>query len=64
MPPNELPQYRLSPAARRDLEEIWLYSAEKWSVDQAERYTDALEEAFDRLSLSPKPLAKHLFTYK
>ena len=34
---NPLP-YTLSKKAVSDLEEIWLYPVEKWSVDQADRY--------------------------
>jgi plasmid stabilization system protein ParE len=35
-------EYRLSPAAERDLESIWTYTREEWGVEQAERYTDLL----------------------
>jgi toxin ParE1/3/4 len=34
--------YRLSPAARADLDAIWDHTAHKWSVGQAETYTRAL----------------------
>lgn len=27
--------YRLSPAAEQDLEEIWIYTAHKWSAQQS-----------------------------
>jgi toxin ParE1/3/4 len=30
-------EYRLSPAAERDLEVIWKYTRAEWDVDQAER---------------------------
>jgi len=30
--------YVISKKAVSDLEEIWLYTAEKWSIDQADRY--------------------------
>ena len=53
MPPGDLTQYKLTPAAKRDLENIWVYSAEMWSVDQAESYTHVLQEAFGRLLASP-----------
>jgi toxin ParE1/3/4 len=33
-------EYRLSPAAERDLEGIWKYTRREWGLDQAERYTD------------------------
>lgn len=51
---NNLTQYRLTPAAQDDLEEIWLYSAQTWPIDQADRYTDALEETFSRLLSIPE----------
>ncbi len=35
----------LSLAARADLDEIWDYTANRWSVDQAERYVRAIVEA-------------------
>jgi toxin ParE1/3/4 len=42
--------YRLSDRAEADLGEIWDYSAEKWGVDQADRYIDALMSRFRWLS--------------
>ena len=30
--------YRISKKAISDLEEIWFYTVEKWSVEQADRY--------------------------
>ena len=44
----------LSEEARGDLGSIWLYGAETWSPEQAERYYDALLDAFDRLAEFPK----------
>ncbi len=38
-------RYRLSPAAERDMAEIWLYSARKWGMDRADGYIHALTEA-------------------
>lgn len=32
-----------SPAAAADLNSIWNYTAEDWGVDQADRYTDDIE---------------------
>lgn len=57
-----MPEYRLSPAAERDLEAIWTYTAERWGLDQAERYTDLLTEAFAELAQSPKtaPTCDHI----
>jgi toxin ParE1/3/4 len=42
--------FRVSPAARGDLEEIWNYTASRWGEEQAERYTRALAEACQDLA--------------
>lgn len=47
-------EYRLSPAALRDLEGIWQYTFEKWGADQAHQYTDDLVAAFSQLARSPQ----------
>ena len=47
-------EYRLSPAAERDLELIWTYTVRQWGVEQAGRYLDFLVAAFDKLADSPK----------
>ena len=38
--------YHLSRLATADLEEIWLYSSETWSEEQADRYQNDLVQAF------------------
>jgi toxin ParE1/3/4 len=38
---NPLP-YVISKSAVLDLEEIWLFTAEKWSIEQADRYYSLL----------------------
>lgn len=38
-------EYRLSPAARRDLEDIFDYTAAEWGVSQAFYYIDLIEAA-------------------
>ncbi|AZE99516.1 putative plasmid stabilization protein ParE [Pseudomonas orientalis] len=47
-------EYRLAPAAERDLEVIWAYTVQQWSVEQAHRYIDLLTTAFAALAQSPK----------
>jgi len=42
--------YRLSPRAVSDLEQIWFYTAQNWSMDQADAYVGALISAFDDLA--------------
>ena len=46
-------EYRLAPAAERDLENIWRYTLDQWGLDQADRYTDLLVGAFEALAQSP-----------
>ena len=47
-------EYRLSPAAERDLAGIWKYTHREWGLEQADRYTDLLTAAFEVLAESPK----------
>lgn len=42
--------YLLSPRAEADLEEIWHYTTERWSIEQAESYTNDIFDTFERLS--------------
>src|SRR3954469_15026609 len=42
--------YGLSPLAERDLEEIWLYTFENWSADQADRYHNQIMAAIEGLA--------------
>ena len=37
-------QFRLAPAAQRDLTDIWLYTADNWGVDQADFYDQQIED--------------------
>lgn len=37
-----------------DLEDIWLYTLETWSLEQADRYYDLLIKEIDFLSKKPK----------
>jgi toxin ParE1/3/4 len=57
-------EYRLTPAAERDLEAIWTYTFQKWGPDQANRYTDIMTTAFADLARSPKsaPPCDHIRT--
>ncbi|MQT13368.1 type II toxin-antitoxin system RelE/ParE family toxin [Segnochrobactrum spirostomi] len=43
-----------SPAAAADLEHIWDYSAARWGVDQADRYTDEIRDACRDLASGDK----------
>ena len=47
-------EYRLSPAALRDIDAIWNYTAQNWSVAQAETYIRGLTDDMDLLVQNPK----------
>ncbi|QQR88064.1 MAG: type II toxin-antitoxin system RelE/ParE family toxin [Flavobacteriales bacterium] len=40
---------KVSRAAAEDLEGIWNYTVEHWSVEQADRYLHLILDAFDRV---------------
>lgn len=42
-------RYVLSRAAQRDLDEIWDYTADRWSPAQADRYIDHISDACEKL---------------
>ncbi len=44
----------LDRAAESDLIEIWVYTFENWSAEQADRYLDTLNEAIGALALHPE----------
>lgn len=46
--------YRLSPLAEADLEEIWLYTVEHWSTEQADTYHLDLVATFEGLAAGTK----------
>jgi len=45
--------YKLSKEAQNDLEHIWLYTLENWSIDQADRYLNLLIDEMEYLCLKP-----------
>lgn len=47
-------RYRLSPRALADLEDIWSYTAARWSPEQAESYHAAIIAAFEGLAAGRK----------
>lgn len=47
-------QYRLSPLAEADLENIWNYTFETWSWEQAERYHGELISTLEGLAAGRK----------
>lgn len=42
--------YILSPAAQADIDRIWDYTADNWSIPQADRYTRQIREACASIS--------------
>jgi plasmid stabilization system protein ParE len=45
--------YVISKEAESDLEKIWLYTFENWSIEQADRYLNLLLNEFEYLCLKP-----------
>ena len=69
---------RLLAVARRDMREIWTYTADTWGESQADRYTSGLERSFQTIASMPGigrehrefsppvrifPSAEHLIVY-
>lgn len=52
--PQNMPEFRLTPKAEKDLESIWLYSLEQWGIGQADSYTDHFFTTFEELAMSSK----------
>ena len=44
------PVFVISKKAISDLEEIWLYTLEKWSIDQADRYYNLIFDEINYIS--------------
>lgn len=44
---------KVSQAAADDLEDIWSYTVEHWSEEQADRYLSMILDAFDSIVLDP-----------
>jgi toxin ParE1/3/4 len=76
---SELAGYRHTPKAEADLEDIWLYTAQTWSPDQADIYIDSLTQTIETLVAMPTiarlrdefdppvrihPAAEHLIIYR
>ncbi|MBU0464031.1 MAG: type II toxin-antitoxin system RelE/ParE family toxin, partial [Proteobacteria bacterium] len=49
-----MPNYRLTPAAKSDLLEIWNYTVEIWGEKQAEKYLLDIEVKLEQLAVNPK----------
>ena len=51
--------YRLTPAALQDLEHIWRYSAERWTVEHADLNVDQLVGLLENLAATPAMAREH-----
>lgn len=49
-----MPEYYLSKKAISDIKNIWNYTCEKWSENQADKYYQMLIESFNEVSRNPK----------
>ena len=45
--------YKLSVEAEKDLQNIWLYTFENWSREQANRYVDLILDEIEYLCVKP-----------
>ncbi|GGF26391.1 type II toxin-antitoxin system RelE/ParE family toxin [Flavobacterium limi] len=45
--------YKISKEASYDLEKIWLYTFENWSIEQADRYLSLVFDEIEYLCLKP-----------
>ena len=45
--------FRLTPAAQRDLSEIWDFTQNRWDVVQAEEYIAEIRDAIERVAKDP-----------
>ncbi len=46
--------YKISKQAEIDLENIWLYTFEEWSLEQADYYFDLIMDEIEYISKNPK----------
>lgn len=46
--------YKISVKAAEDIEHIWLYTLEHWSVEQADRYVDLILDEIEYLADNPE----------
>jgi len=46
-------EYKISQEANRDIENIWLYTFENWSTEQADRYFNLLLDEIEYIAKNP-----------
>ena len=47
-------KYSISKEALNDLERIWLYTFENWSIEQADRYFNLIMDEIEYITENPK----------
>jgi len=47
-------KYKISQEASQDIENIWLYTLESWSIEQADRYFNLIMDEIEYLAENPK----------
>jgi len=47
-------KYKISHEASKDIEKIWLYTFETWSIEQADRYFNLIMDEIEYLAKNPK----------
>ena len=52
------PKVNITPRAKADLNNIWLYTTQTWNEAQADRYITAIYERLQRLAEQPQ-IGKH-----
>ncbi|MCU0370092.1 MAG: type II toxin-antitoxin system RelE/ParE family toxin [Bacteroidales bacterium] len=48
-----MPGYRFTNEALKDLEEVWSYTNQKWSLEQADRYYNLIIEEIEFIASNP-----------
>ena len=51
-------KYRLTEAAYRDLDDIWLYTFQEWSENQASKYFESIIHQIELFSEKPRQAKK------
>lgn len=46
-------KYKISIEAKNDIEKIWLYTFENWSLEQADRYFDLIMDEIEYIAEHP-----------
>jgi toxin ParE1/3/4 len=46
-------KYKITNLARQDIENIWLYTFENWSIEQADRYLNLIIDEIEYIAQKP-----------